>query len=341
MVDTRGGATPAARRRLLDLARVRAYAAPTTSARPGTSRPTEGCASPRTSTPAWSGSGSSCPGPSDGVVYAGTEPGAVWRSRDGGETFELERGALGPPAPGAVGRRLRRPGLPHDPAAPDRPRLGDGGDLDRRRLPDHGRRCDPGSRATTGSGRSSCPRASSTPSSASACTRSPGTPRAPSGCSCRTTAASTAPTTRAAPGRPSPTGCPPTSASRSWCTRTSPTRSTSSRSTAATGATRPRPRPGCGARATPASTWEELGDGLPDAFYVAVMRDAMCVDDHASPGPLLRRPQRRGLGQRRRGRDLAEVVGRPARRDVRPGGRDLPPDPYAGKAGRRGVPCAP
>ncbi|MFC7495894.1 MULTISPECIES: WD40/YVTN/BNR-like repeat-containing protein [unclassified Nocardioides] len=31
-------------------------------------------------------------------------------------------------------------------------------------------------------------------------------------------------------------------------------------------------------------TWEELGDGLPDSFYVAVMRDAMCTDDHDTPG---------------------------------------------------------
>lgn len=31
------------------------------------------------------------PGPGDGVVYAGTEPGAVWRSRDRGEHFDLER----------------------------------------------------------------------------------------------------------------------------------------------------------------------------------------------------------------------------------------------------------
>lgn len=31
-------------------------------------------------------------------------------------------------------------------------------------------------------------------------------------------------------------------------------------------------------------TWEELGTGLPDAFYVAVMRDAMCADDHARAG---------------------------------------------------------
>ena len=27
-------------------------------------------------------------------------------------------------------------------------------------------------------------------------------------------------------------------------------------------------------------TWEELGNGLPDDFYVAVMRDAMCADGH-------------------------------------------------------------
>jgi photosystem II stability/assembly factor-like uncharacterized protein len=32
------------------------------------------------------------------------------------------------------------------------------------------------------------------------------------------------------------------------------------------------------------NTWQELGKGLPDDFYVAVMRDAMCVDDHESTG---------------------------------------------------------
>ncbi|MGB0099413.1 MAG: exo-alpha-sialidase [Nocardioides sp.] len=31
-------------------------------------------------------------------------------------------------------------------------------------------------------------------------------------------------------------------------------------------------------------SWEELGDGLPDGFYVAVMRDAMCADDHQRAG---------------------------------------------------------
>ena len=32
------------------------------------------------------------------------------------------------------------------------------------------------------------------------------------------------------------------------------------------------------------STGSGLGEGLPDAFYVAVMRDAMTSDRHESPG---------------------------------------------------------
>jgi hypothetical protein len=32
------------------------------------------------------------------------------------------------------------------------------------------------------------------------------------------------------------------------------------------------------------SSWESLGEGLPDQFYVGVMRDAMCVDTHESAG---------------------------------------------------------
>jgi photosystem II stability/assembly factor-like uncharacterized protein len=32
-------------------------------------------------------------------------------------------------------------------------------------------------------------------------------------------------------------------------------------------------------------SWEPLGEGtLPDDYYVAVMRDAMCVDNHAQAG---------------------------------------------------------
>jgi photosystem II stability/assembly factor-like uncharacterized protein len=31
-------------------------------------------------------------------------------------------------------------------------------------------------------------------------------------------------------------------------------------------------------------SWEALGAGLPDQFYVGVMRDAMCVDSQDSAG---------------------------------------------------------
>ena len=31
-------------------------------------------------------------------------------------------------------------------------------------------------------------------------------------------------------------------------------------------------------------SWAELGEGLPDRFHVAVVRDAMCTDDHRRPG---------------------------------------------------------
>ncbi len=70
-------------------------------------------------------------------------------------------------------------------------------------------------------------------------------------------------------------------------------------------------------------SWKELGQGLPDTFFVGVMRDAMCVDDHATPRGLLRRPQRCRLGVGRRGRHLAADRQRPARRDGGPGGIDL------------------
>ena len=133
---------------------------------------------------------------------------------------------------------------------------------------------------------------------------------APSGSSCRTTAASTAPTTTAPTGSRSPTACRPTSASRSSCTRTSRTPSSCSRSTAATAATRRTPRPGSGARRDAGDTWEELGNGLPDDFYVGVMRDAMCADDHDPAGLYFGARNGARLGLRRRRRDLA-AAGQP------------------------------
>ena len=232
-----------------------------------------------------SGSGSSRPGVERrrGVRRHRAGRGVPLRRRR--RDVRARAGAVGPPAPAGVGRRLRRPGLPHDPAAPDRRRVGDRA----RSRPAGSTRpstaAPRGRRATRASGRSSCPRASSTPSSGSACTRSPATRPTPSGCSCRTTAASTAPTTRAAAGRRSPTGCRPTSASRSSCTRTSRTRSSSSRSTArerryppegqGAGLALPRRRRAAGSR------WAR---GCPTTFFVGVMRDAMCADDHERSG---------------------------------------------------------
>ena len=252
---------PAARRGRRRAGSARRSGAPTTSAPPGRRPPTAPSASPRTPTPRSSGSGSWCPAPRPDVVYAGTEPAAVWRSVRPRRDVRARAGAVGPPAPARVGRRLRRPGLPHAAAAPHRPAVGDRRPVDRRRLPDHRRRRLVGAAQPRASGPSSCPRGSSTPSSASACTRSPATRPAPSGCSCRTTAGSTAPTTRAGSGSRSPTGCPPTSASRSWSTRTSPTRSSSSRSTAATSATRPRPKARVWRSRDAGETWERARRG--------------------------------------------------------------------------------
>ena len=77
------------------------------------------------------------------------------------------------------------------------------------------------------------------------------------------------------------------------------------------------------------SSWEPLGEGgLPDGYYTAVMRDAMCADDHEPGRPLLRRPQRRRLGLTRRGRVVAGdpqgPAGRPRGRGPRARSDGLP-----------------
>ena len=184
--------------------------------------------------------------------------------------------AVGPPAPRGVGRRLRRPGLPHAAAAPDRPAAADRRDLDRRRLPDRRRRRARGRRATRASGRSSCPRAQQYPEFGQCVHK---VARAP---------VATRAALRAEPRRRLPLrrrgrlvdldrrrAALATSASRSSSTRTTPTPSTSSRSRAPTAATRPRARPGSGAPATPARPGRRCGDeGCRTAFFVGVMRDA-------------------------------------------------------------------
>ena len=66
-------------------------------------------------------------------------------------------GAVEPPAPDRVGRRLRRSGDPHGAAAPDRPAAGHRRDVHRRGLPHPRRRRDLGAGATRASRRSSSP----------------------------------------------------------------------------------------------------------------------------------------------------------------------------------------
>ena len=80
------------------------------------------------------------PGAEDGVVYAGTEPGAIFKSTDRGRDVPARARPVGQPAAPGVERRLRGPGVPHDPAPPARAGEGAGRDLDRRRLPHRRRR---------------------------------------------------------------------------------------------------------------------------------------------------------------------------------------------------------
>ena len=100
-------------------------------------------------------------------------------------------------------------------------------------------------------------------------------------------------------GTTSATGCPPTSGSRSSCTRTSRTRSSSSRSAAATGRYPPDGKARVWRSRDAGDSWEELGDGLPDDFFVG--GDARRhVRRRPRPRRALRRcPQRRRVGVRR------------------------------------------
>ena len=162
-------------------------------------------------------------GEADGTLYAGGDPGVLFESRDGGASWELNRGLWEHPTrpkwqPGGGGLCLHS--IATWPGDPDRLAVAisaagvwltdDGGATWRKgntgpapALPARGH--------ARGRGR---------PLRAPA---APGADAARSGCSCSSTAASTAPTTRASRGRTSPPGCRRTSASRSRSTPPTPT----------------------------------------------------------------------------------------------------------------------
>ena len=136
--------------------------------------------------------------PSDGVVYAGTEPGAVFRSDDRGETFALERALWDHPHrpewDAGFGGQAFHTILPH----PDRPAsvtaaISTGGVY---QTADGGASWEPrnqGIRAEFLPEGAAVPRVRPVRAQGRPATR-----LGPSGSTCRTTAASTAPTTRAA-----------------------------------------------------------------------------------------------------------------------------------------------
>ena len=225
------------------------------------------------------------PGAEDDVVYAGTEPGAIFKSTDRGETFELERGLWDNPQRQEWNAGYGGPGVPHDPAPPRRPAAGAGGDLHRRRLPHRRRRRLVVPVQHRGEGRvhargAQLPRVRPVRAQGDPPSRSPRPPlpaeprrRLPLRRRRRHLAGH-----RAA-------GCRPSSASRSWSTPTTPRRCSRSRSSTPARAGRSTGHARVWRSTDGGSHWEPLGDGaLPDDYYVAVMRDAMCVDSHETPG---------------------------------------------------------
>ena len=263
--------------------------------------------SPRTPTRPSSGSGSWCPGAEDGVVYAGTEPGAVLRSdrrrrdvrpraRRCGTTRTARSGA-----PASAARPSTRV-LPHptDPQSVTAA-LSTGGVY---QTTDGGASWEP---RNQGIRAEFLPEGQQYPEFGQCVhkvTRHP----------CRARAALPAEPRRRLPlrrrgrrpGSRSPTGCPPTSGSRSWCTRTSRTPSSSF---PINGGDAPLPAgrqgPGLALARRRARPGRRSATACRTRSSSAVMRDAMCADEHDPAGLYFGAPQRRRLGLRRRGRDLA------------------------------------
>ena len=323
--STPAWSTPAATGRGCSRARPRAgsgrrCATPTTSAPPGSSGPDGGDPVPRGHRTRRVERVWQLAARHRATTWCGPAPSPARSSgpTDRGETFTLERALWDHPHRtewgAGFGGQAFHTVLPH----PTDPQLGDRRDLDRRRLPDHRRRRVLGARATRASGPSSCPRARSTPSSASACTRSTRHPSRPR------------PALPAEPRRRLPLrrrgrhvdvdrrrAAVATSASRSW---SHPHDARHRLRLPARRRRRPLPargqRPRLALDATPATPGSRSATGLPDGFFVGVMRDAMCVDDHDAGRASTSAPATaRVCGIVDEGETWRELVRAPARRD--------------------------
>ena len=302
----------------------RRCAGPTTSARPGRRRPTARSGSPRTRTRPSSGSGSSTPGAEAGVVCAGTEPGAVWRSDDGGETSRSSEALWDHPQRpdwgAGFGGQAFHTILPH-PTDPQSVTvaISTGGVY---------QTTDGGASWTArnqGIRAEFLPEGQQYPEFGQCVHKVTRHPSQPERLYLQNHGGVYRSDDHGASlavigdGLPSDFGFAIVVHPHEPDTvYVFPINGGDGRYP--TG----RPGPGLALHATPATPGRSSATGLPDDFYVGVMRDAMCADDHDAAGPLLRRSQRRGLGLGRCGGDLAPDRRRPARRDG--GARRRDPD---------------
>ena len=130
-------------------------------------------------------------------LYAGVEPAGLFRSDDGGESWQHVAGLRNHPVAAALAAGRRRADPAFAGAASRRPNADLGRHLGGRRVPHAPMAARPGSRATAAPAPTSCPRASAIRSSASACTAWSWRPACRTGSTSRTIAACTAATTAA------------------------------------------------------------------------------------------------------------------------------------------------
>ena len=286
--------------------------APTTSAKAGRRRRTARSASPRTPKPPLARIWQLTPGVGRrGSSGRARSPARSSSSTDRGQTFELVRGLWDHPQRpewgAGYGGQAFHTILPHptDPLLRSWRRSPPAGSTG----PPTGER--PGSRRTRASRPSSTRVTATTPSSASACTRWRGTRSNPD----RLFLQNHGGVYRSDDGGSSlgghrPRACRASSVSPRWSLTPHQPDTAYVFPIADAGGRWPVDGKARVYRTQDAGgTWEPLGEGsLPDEFWVAVMRDAMCTDDHATAGLYFGGRNGVGVGARRtRARPGSEI----------------------------------